>query len=52
MIILYLWCWGFIEKRNFTMNLNKVSLQGLGVAAIAIDDEPRALEVVQMHAAK
>ncbi len=30
----------------------KTPLQGSGISAIAIDDEPRALEVVQMHAQK
>lgn len=34
------------------MQKNITLLQGLGVTAIAIDDEPRALEVIQIHAQK
>lgn len=34
------------------MQKNFAPHQGLGLTAIAIDDEPRALEVVQIHAAK
>lgn len=34
------------------MQKNITPLKGLGVTAIAIDDEPRALEVIQIHAQK
>lgn len=34
------------------MQKNITPLQGLGVTAIAIDDEPRALEVIEIHAQK